>query len=153
MIMNTEDRTISEEKDSAKRAWFIKCCRDNGLKVTPQRTAIFLQLLKTDQHPSAEMLYEKIKQKFPNISLDTVNRTLITLSEIGAAFVVEGTGDVRRYDAEMDEHQHFRCVKCRRIIDFHHKAFDDVKLPAYIDKKFTILRKTVYVEGICDKCR
>jgi Fur family transcriptional regulator, peroxide stress response regulator len=151
--MNKEYTKISDYEVYEKTGWFVKYCHDKGLKVTPQRMAIYQELLKTDRHPSAEMLYEKIKRKFPNISLDTVNRTLITLSEIGAAFIVEGSGDVRRYDAGMDEHQHFRCVKCKRIIDFHHKPFDDVRLPEYIDRKFIILRKTVYVEGICDKCR
>jgi Fur family transcriptional regulator, peroxide stress response regulator len=151
--MNTEYKKISDSEIDEKSAWFVKHCREKGLKVTPQRMVIYQELLKTDRHPSAEMLYAKIKHKFPNISLDTVNRTLITLSEIGAAFIVEGSGDVRRYDAGMTGHQHFRCVKCKRIIDFHHKPFDDVKLPEYIDKKFVILRKTVYVEGICDKCR
>ena len=76
----------------------------------------------------------------------------MTLYEMGVANIVEGSGDARRYDAGMDEHQHFRCIKCKRIIDFHHKPFDDIKLPASINKKFKILRKTVYLEGICDQC-
>lgn len=133
--------------------WFAKHCRAMGLKVTPQRIAVYRQLLKTDDHPSAEQLHNKVKKTFPSISLDTVNRTLHTLSEIGAAFVVEGSGDAKRYDSGMNEHQHFRCVKCKRIIDFHHKPFDDIKLPAHIDRKFKVLRKTVYVEGICDLCK
>jgi Fur family peroxide stress response transcriptional regulator len=136
-----------------KTDWFAKHCRTMGLKVTPQRIAVYRQLLKTDDHPSAEQLHNKVKKTFPSISLDTVNRTLRTLSEIGAAFVVEGSGDAKRYDAGMNEHQHFRCVKCKRIIDFHHKPFDDIKLPAHINRKFKVLRKTVYVEGICDLCK
>ena len=151
--MKRENKKIGKSEMDEKTALFVKHCRDKGLRITPQRMAIYRQLLKSDKHPSAEMLYKKIKRKFPNISLDTVNRTLITLSEIGAAFIVEGSGDVRRYDAEVDKHQHFRCVKCKRIIDFHHKPFDDFKLPAYIGRKFTVLKTTVYVEGICDKCK
>ena len=76
----------------------------------------------------------------------------MTLYEMGAANIVEGSGDSRRYDAGMDDHQHFRCIKCKRIIDFHHEPFDDIKLPPNINKKFKILRKTVYLEGICDEC-
>jgi len=99
------------------------------------------------------MLYEKVKTIFPSISLDTVNRTLLTLNEIGVAFVVEGSGDAKRFDGGLNEHQHFKCVKCKRIIDFHHKPFDNIKLPVEISKKFTVLRKTVYLEGLCDLCR
>jgi Fur family transcriptional regulator, peroxide stress response regulator len=153
VAMKNEFNKISESEIDEKTAWFVKHCRDKGLKITPQRLAIYSQLLRSGKHPSAEMLYKKIKGRFPNISLDTVNRTLMTLSEIGAAFIVEGSGDARRFDADTSEHQHFRCVKCRRVIDFHHRPFDDLKLPDELSSKFTVLRKTVYVEGICDRCR
>ena len=132
---------------------FTDLCRKTGLRLTPQRIEIYKELIKTDEHPSAEILYEKAKKTFPNISLDTVNRTLLTLNEIGAAFIVEGSGDVRRFDGSMEKHQHFKCVKCKRIIDFHHKPFDIIKLPASIEKRFTVLRKSIYIEGICDLCK
>jgi len=144
---------ISSFELDRKTDWFANRCREKGLKVTPQRIAVYRELLKTEEHPSAEVLHQKVKKIFPSISLDTVNRTLLTLNEIGAAFVVEGSGDAKRYDAGSTEHQHFKCVKCKRIIDFHHKPFDDIKLPAYIDRKFKVLRKTVYVEGICNLCK
>jgi len=128
-------------------------CQQAGLKVTPQRIATYTELMKTTEHPSAEKLHKKVKKKVPNISLDTVNRTLLTLNEIGAAFIVEGSGDPKRFDGNMVSHQHFKCVKCKKIFDFHHKPFDKIKVPENITKKFTVLRKTVYLEGICDLCR
>jgi Fur family peroxide stress response transcriptional regulator len=144
---------ISRAEQDDKIHWFTGRCREAGLRVTPQRVAIYRELVKTDEHPSAEMLYEKVREIFPSISLDTVNRTLLTLSEIGVAFVVDGSGDAKRFDAGLEEHQHFKCVRCKRIIDFHHKPFDNIKLPPEISKRFTVLRKTVYAEGICDLCR
>jgi len=128
-------------------------CRAHGLKVTPQRIAIYRALVEMDEHPSAETLHRKVRTVFPRVSLDTVNRTLLTLAEIGAASVVEGSGDVRRFDGKPGKHQHFKCVACKRIVDFHHKAFDRIKVPADIGKRFTVLRTTVYLEGICDVCR
>ena len=127
-------------------------CRQLVLKITPQRTAVYTELVKTDLHPSAEALYRKIRQKFPNISLDTVNRTLLTFAEKGLAFVVEGTGQPKRYDADFASHQHFICIKCKRIIDFQYEPFNNIILPSYLENKFRVLRKTVYIEGICDKC-
>ena len=128
-------------------------CRAAGLKVTAQRVVIYTELIKTTAHPSAEKLYGKVRRVLPNISLDTVNRTLLSLNEIGAAFVIEGSGDPKRYDGNLQTHQHFKCVKCRRIFDFHHKGFDDIKVPADISRRFTVLRKTVYLEGLCESCR
>lgn len=135
-----------------KMQTFEAKCHQAGLKITPQRIAVYKALLETNEHPSADMVLNKVRQQMPNISLDTVNRTLLTLAEIGAAFIVEGSGDAKRFDGNPEAHQHFKCIKCKRIIDFHYKPFDNIAIPKNISKKFTTLRKTVYFEGICDLC-
>jgi Fur family peroxide stress response transcriptional regulator len=142
------DKYLLQQKLNAFKAK----CRQAGLKITPQRTAVYKMLLETDKHPSAEMVFQRVRQVFPSISLDTVNRTLLTLAEIGAAFVVEGSGDAKRFDGNLEAHQHFKCIKCKRIVDFHHKAFDNIPVPKALSNRFTVLRKTVYFEGICDLC-
>lgn len=144
---------MSPAEFDAKIQWFVGRCREAGLKVTPQRLAIYKELLGTEEHPSAEMLYERLKPEWPTLSLDTVNRTLLTLSEMGVAFIVEGSGGARRFDGGLDHHQHFKCVKCGRIVDFHHEPFDDIQLPPAMARRFKVLRKTVYVEGLCDLCK
>ncbi len=127
-------------------------CRKVGLRITPQRTAIYKTLLESSEHPSVEMVFRKVREVFPCISLDTVNRTLLTLSEMDAASVVEGSGNAKRFDGNLDSHQHFKCIKCERIIDFYHKPFDNISVPKSLGRKLIILRKTVYFEGICDLC-
>lgn len=127
-------------------------CRAMGLKITPQRTAVYKALLETEKHPSAEMVYRRVRRTFPSISLDTVNRALLTLSEMGMAFAVEGSGDARRYDAKLENHQHFKCIRCKRIVDFHFEPFDRIDVPTCIRDRFTVLRKTVYFEGLCERC-
>jgi Fur family peroxide stress response transcriptional regulator len=77
-------------------------CREAGLKITPQRLAVYKVLLGSAEHPSAEAVFRKAREVLPNISLDTVNRTLLTLSEIGAALVVEGSGDAKRFDGNLE---------------------------------------------------
>jgi Fur family peroxide stress response transcriptional regulator len=153
MTMNNIKTEMSRAEVDEKIRRFTGLCKKTGLRVTPQRVEIYKELIKTDEHPSAEILYEKVRKTYPNISFDTVNRTLLTLSEIGAAFIVEGSGDVRRFDGGVEKHQHFKCVKCKRIVDFYHKPFDIIRLPASIDNKFTVLRKSIYLEGICDSCK
>lgn len=150
--MNSGYTMISAAELDRKTSWFTDLCKKKGLKITPQRIAIYRELVKTDEHPSAEMLHAKVKRIYPNISLDTVNRTLLTLSKIGAAFIVEGSGDAKRFDGDLEKHQHFKCVKCKRVVDFHHEPFDNIVLPAEIEGRFTVLYKNVYLEGICDLC-
>ena len=151
--MNNRDKKLGPGDPEDKIRLFTRRCREVGLRVTPQRIAIYRELRASDDHPSAETLHERLKATMPTVSLDTVNRTLLKLAEIGAAFAVEGSGQARRFDAGMHHHQHFRCIKCKRILDFHHAPFDNIQVPSAIARKFKILRKSVYLEGICDKCR
>ncbi len=141
----------SDEPKEKLTAFQIRC-RKAGLRVTLRRTAIYKVLVETDEHPSAEMVFRKVRREFPNISLDTVNRTLLTLNEIGAAFIVEGSGDSKRFDGNLVQHQHFKCLKCKRIVDLFNAQFGEIEAPASLDK-FTVLKKTVYFEGICDSCK
>jgi len=151
MHNSSDTRKTDELKDKIEQ---LKAkCRAAGLKITPQRTTVYKTLIESKSHPSADMLFRKVRRVIPNISLDTVNRTLLTLAEIGTISMVEGSGDTKRFDANLETHQHFRCIKCKRIIDFYHKPFSNIPVPKSIRKKFTVLKKTVYLEGICDSCR
>ena len=143
----------NRDRLNEKMDGFREKCREAGLKITPQRMAVYKVLIKTNHHPSAEMVFRKVRQVIPNISLDTVNRTLLTLAEVGAANIVEGSGDVKRFDGRLETHQHYKCINCRRIFDFHYKPFDNIPIPKNISRKFTVLKKTVYLEGVCDTCR
>ena len=57
--------------------------RARGLTVTPQRQCIFRALNETRQHPTAEAVYEEVRQEMPTISLRTVYQTLNDLTAMG----------------------------------------------------------------------
>jgi Fur family peroxide stress response transcriptional regulator len=143
----------SRLKNNANMEIFYRRSKEHGLKITPQRTAIYEELLKAKDHPSADIIYKRIVKKIPNISFDTVNRTLLTFSKIGITNVVEGYGQPKRYDPNMDTHHHFRCIQCNSIIDFHSKNYDNIAVPEEINKQFTVISKKVVLEGLCNKCR
>ena len=142
----------SDAEVKAKLDAFRKNCRKAGLKVTPQRMAIYEVLVAHNDHPTAEMVNHRVKDTHPNISLDTVNRTLGTLRDMGVAFTVEGAGEARRYDGNLEDHQHFRCIQCKRIVDLHDESLNNIEIPAVL-ARFTVLRKTAYFEGLCDLCK
>ncbi|NOX37179.1 MAG: transcriptional repressor [Calditrichaeota bacterium] len=125
----------------------------HNLKITPQRIAIYKELVNSKEHPSAMIIYERIKKIYPNVSLDTVNRTLLTFSEIGLVRIVEGRGDPKRFDPNLRQHHHFRCIKCGEIYDFYSEEYDSLDIPSELKKKFIITSKRVNLEGICDRCR
>jgi Fur family peroxide stress response transcriptional regulator len=132
--------------------FFRRKCKENALKVTPQRIVIYKELQKSKDHPNAEVLYQRIKNTIPDISLDTVNRTLVTFSKIGIIGIVEGYGEPRRFDPDLEVHHHFRCVNCNEIIDFSFKPYEDIPIPGTMKKGYKVLSKKVLLEGYCNKC-
>lgn len=144
---------LGKKELEKKLSIFKDICYREGLKITPQRLAIYKELISSFEHPSASNLYEKVKKYFSNISLDTVNRTLLTFNRIGIIRVVEGSGNSKRYDSKLEPHHHFRCVRCNRIIDFYNKEYDDIEIPAEFKAKFIVTTKRINLEGVCNKCR
>ncbi|MCX8034045.1 MAG: transcriptional repressor [Thermodesulfovibrio sp.] len=143
-----EGRSIQEEVLPE----FVQKCKEFGLKITPQRIAIYKEVLNSGNHPSAEAIYKRVKQSHPAISFDTVNRTLLTFAEIGLLEIVEGSGDVRRFDPNNKNHHHFRCKNCGKIIDFYNKTYDNLEIPDYIKERFIVNKIKVLLEGICNNC-
>lgn len=131
---------------------FYGKCKEHGLKVTPQRVAVYEILIESEKHLTADELYRIVRKRFPNISLDTVNRTLITFARIGLVDIIEGFGSSRRYDANLRSHHHFHCVKCGAILDFYSRQYDDLKIPQSIRRKYQVLGLRIVLNGICDKC-
>jgi len=144
---------MQKETTQGTLAYFKKNCREHHLKITPQRTAIYRELIKSKNHPSADAMFQIIRKEFPHISIDTVNRTLLTFSEIGIIDVVEAKGAPRRFDPNMNSHHHCHCVKCGKIIDFHNDAYDKLEVPKNIQRQFSVQSKRVILNGFCSECR
>jgi Fur family peroxide stress response transcriptional regulator len=126
--------------------------KEHNLKTTPQRVAIYKEIQRSKIHPTAEIVFREIKKTFPNISLDTVNRTLLTFARIGLITIVEGRGEPKRFDANKSNHHHFRCIKCNNIVDFYDQSYDRREIPKEITKRFTVMSKKMVLEGVCDQC-
>ena len=123
------------------------------LKITPQRMAILGELADNYEHPTANAIYQKIKQKLPNISFDTVNRTLTAFAQSGVVKIAEGQGGAKRYDPMTEPHHHFYCVRCNRIIDFTNTEYDRIKLPDDITNKHQVFGQKIVLDGICQDCK
>jgi Fur family peroxide stress response transcriptional regulator len=134
-------------------AQFVEHCKKSGLRITPQRCAVYKELLKSKKHPTADEMFQTVKQEFPNISFDTVNRTLLTFAEIGLVDVVSTKGGPRRFDPVMDNHHHFHCVNCGKIIDFYSEQYSNLQIPQNIKNDFTVFTKRVVLNGLCKQCR
>jgi Fur family peroxide stress response transcriptional regulator len=88
-----------------------------GTKRSKQRERIFLTLKRTRQHPTAEWVYEQVREELPRISLGTVYRNLHVLKQQGKIQELDFGEGTRRYDAFTHEHYHFICEECGTVKD------------------------------------
>lgn len=120
-------------------------------RLTKQRKIILEELTKLSSHPTADELYQIVRQRMPNISLGTVYRNLDFLVEQGQIAKIDASGGQKRFDALMEYHQHVRCLKCGSIRDVFTVAplpsLEGVDVPG-----FTITSSRVEFDGICDGC-
>jgi len=87
------------------------------IRNTKQRDLILKTLRSTDTHPTADWIYEQVKKKMPNISLGTVYRNLGKLTELGEIRELSFGSKYSRFDGNTDDHYHFVCTVCEKVID------------------------------------
>ena len=132
---------------------FRNRCRERGFRITPQRVLIYRELIKSTDHPSPEVLYKRFQKRAPDVSLDTVYRTLGTFCDMGLVDRVDGFGAVKRFDPNQTLHHHARCSMCHKIIDFENADYDNLDVPQVVKGAYDIKRIRVTIEGLCEKCR
>ena len=127
--------------------------RSNGFKVTPQRLAVYEALANTKEHPNAEMIFNGLQATYPTMSLATVYKTIDILHEIGLVQILNAGEDSFRYDADVSEHAHIRCVECGRVDDVF--DLDTAKFNDQIQQntKYRLVGQQFYFYGICADCQ
>ena len=126
-------------------------CREAGLSVTPQRLAVYEQLLKREDHPTPEMIFKAVRRKMPSLSLATIYKSLDALEKLGLVQAVQIDSDSRRYDANMNQHHHLVCTGCGCVDDFYDERLDKVK-PSRSTGGFVPRTISVKVLGVCRSC-
>ena len=125
--------------------------RSRGLKVTPQRQAIFRVLHGETTHPTAEAVYDAVSDSMPTISLRTVYQTLNDLAAMGEVLALDlGTGSAR-FDPNLDSHHHLVCEECGRVVDIYADV-STVRVPGAQRHGFTISSTEVVFRGTCPDC-
>lgn len=127
--------------------------RDKGFKVTPQRLAIYEVLRTTKAHPSAEMIFNQLQPAYPTMSLATVYKTIEILREIGLIQVLNVGEDSFRYDADINNHPHVRCMKCGKVDDIMGIDSDEFIDGISRQTSYKLCGQQFYFYGVCPECQ
>ena len=126
--------------------------RARGLKVTPQRQAVFRALHRNQVHPSAEAVYAEVAHDMPTISLRTVYQTLGDLAEMGEILQLElGTG-AARFDPNIDPHHHLVCERCGLVRDVVVEQAEIRPTVTPENEGFRIIGTEIVFRGLCADC-
>lgn len=126
----------------------IQAIHERGGKVTPQRLMIYQALEANKTHPTAEAIYERIRETMPTVSLTTVYKTLNELVALGELRRFDVNG-VSHFDPTTEPHAEVVCLLCDRIEDVEFASVP--ALPAV--PGFEVVGQTQTFYGYCADCR
>ena len=121
-------------------------------KYSRQREAIFELLKSTNTHPTADWLYTQLRERFPNISLATIYRNLAGFVVDGTAFSVSTVNGQERFDANLEQHEHFICERCGAVYDIHIPCAEDAFDTLYKKFGFKVSSQKQLFYGRCAEC-
>jgi Fur family transcriptional regulator, peroxide stress response regulator len=122
-------------------------------RMTRQRRLILKELRRMkDSHPSADEVYERVRQHLPRISLGTVYRNLETLFELGEIQKLEFGGTLKRFDGDPAPHYHIRCTCCDRVDNVPFDPLTDIEQKMTDQIEYKILGHHLEFIGLCFEC-
>lgn len=114
-----------------------------------QRIKILEYLVAHEDHPTVDEIFNSLQKKIPTLSKTTVYNTLNLLIEANLVRVVSIEDTQTRYDLIVNNHGHFKCESCGRIVNFS----IDIDSCATDDLAgYQIKEKHVYFKGVCPAC-
>jgi Fur family peroxide stress response transcriptional regulator len=121
-------------------------------KYSCQRENIIKVLKSTKSHPTADWIYDKVREEIPNISLGTVYRNLSRLSSEGEVQKISlGVGG-DHFDGDISSHAHFVCNKCGKIADIYTDYSNLLKTDAEAKIGASVNSCSVILYGLCSEC-
>ena len=122
------------------------------IRLTRQRRVILEELRRLGVHPTADEIYQIVRQRLPRISLGTVYRNLDILSRAGVIQSLDGAGSPRRFDGTVERHYHIRCVDCGRVEDATRRTYAMVEDAIRGSTHYEILDHSLAFVGVCPQC-
>ena len=121
-------------------------------KNSRQRELVLRILRGTHSHPTADWVFDRAREKMPNISLGTVYRNLNLLRDEGKIRELNFGSGCKRYDGDLRYHYHVRCVECGLVEDVPHisprASSDEIETMT----GYRILSVQLEYWGICPLC-
>lgn len=128
--------------------------RNVGLKVTLPRKKI-LNLLEeaSEQHLSAEVIFNQLREAGEDIGLATVYRVLAQFCDAGLVIRRDFQEGFSVFELDQGEHHdHLVCVTCGMVVEFVDEIIEQRQTTIAQEKGFRITDHSLNLYGVCKVC-
>lgn len=139
---------------------FKEMLRKKGLKVTNQRLLVLETIAaRPGQHLTTEEIYELARNKYPEIGLATIYRTVQVLVDLHVIDKVSFDDGFARYELgegssqSRHHHHHAICIRCGAVISFEDDLLEQLEQAVLKTSGFQVTDHEVKLYGYCSACR
>lgn len=123
-----------------------------SLGLTKQREAVLRVIRESNDHLTANEVFEHARQRLPGISFATVYNSLRYLKDAGYIGEVSFGNNASRFDALTSRHDHAICTKCGKLVDMEIELPPEVVNFAKECSKFDVESIELTLHGLCPDC-
>jgi Fur family ferric uptake transcriptional regulator len=131
---------------------FIKA---KGLRNTPEREEIILEIFMSQDHFDVDELYLRLRNTGSRVSKASIYRNIPLIMECGLIKEVWHEDGHMHYEPVYGQthHCHLRCLGCGKVIEFVESDLKDIQERLAKKHDFDIVDHRLDVVGYCSECR
>ena len=124
----------------------------SDLGLTKQREVVLQVIRDSDNHLTANEVFDEAKGLLPSISFATVYNSLRYLKDAGHIAEIQFGNGASRFDRMTSRHDHAICVKCGKLVDMELELPKELVQLASDFSKFKLESIEVTLRGLCPEC-
>lgn len=125
---------------------------NEGVGLTKQRQVVLRVIKDSEEHLTANEVFENSRRLLPGISFATVYNSLRFLKNEGLIGEVRFGTDAARYDRKLTRHDHAFCNKCGKLVDMELNIPAELLTEATNFSKFEAESIELTLRGLCPNC-
>lgn len=119
---------------------------------TVQKEQVYSAVAALANHPTADQVYNKVRENFPAISRATVYRILNQMSDNGTLLRIRVPDSANHFDHCSTPHHHACCVKCGKVFDVKNAPKFDFDICGDDNGEYRILGCNILFDAVCSEC-
>lgn len=132
----------------------IQLLKNKGIKLTKHKIAV-LELLTANKHLDATQIFTLLQNQKIDISLATVYRILINLTNHEIIQKHHFNNEQSTYEIMKpnEHHDHLICVTCHKVVEFLDEKIETLQNDIAQANNFKIVSHSLNIYGICKNCQ